>query len=643
MRLLILTWQLTLVMLLEANQPNPPRWPKSVKIFSSDDDPKEIQRHVDAAFAQNGGSPVEPEQWIAPAAFSERRFAFLFAPGVYNVSVPVGYYTQVLGLGNSPSEVSFISEKGVYSEEASKTVKPGALTTFWRSAENFETHADRTWFEGSQGHGMLWATSQGAPLRRIVVKNDLVLYQYITGDDTAGCASGGFVANLQVDGKIFSGSQQQYFARNCEARGANTNSLSQMQLGRQDKALLQNWKGGVWNMVFVGSTGVPASHCGHDNKFQPYVTVDRTPLIAEKPYIVTESGKFVLVIPTAAINRQGVDHQGSLAERVPFEKVFVADANVDNSATINSKLKLGMHVVLSPGIYHLNAPLRLNTDNQVLLGLGLATLVAANSQAAITVGNVDGVRVAGLVLEAGAEAPEVLLDWGHGQQNERYPGSAKNPGMMHDVFARVGGSPTSLNAQAKIMVRINSGHVIGDNLWLWRAGRTVNGLTEEGMYPCDVALQVNGDDVTMYGLSAEHTLTDLVQWMGERGQVYFFQGELPYDGTAEYGKAGYTGYRVGSSVKSHNAWGVGVYHAFHNHSVVVESGIVAPESLESSFVSPLTVYLNGHGSVRHVINRRGTGTSEASAKKGAATPSWWCPSNTTSNSFLSKQKRRPEQ
>ena len=45
------------------------------------------------------------------------RFVFMFKPGSYNVEVPVGYYTQILGLGTHPSEVIFTSSKGVYSQE----------------------------------------------------------------------------------------------------------------------------------------------------------------------------------------------------------------------------------------------------------------------------------------------------------------------------------------------------------------------------------------------------------------------------------------------------------------------------------------------------------------------------------------------
>ena len=50
--------------------------------------------HTASAYAVNGGhDPANHGQ------FSKQRFAFLFKPGEYDVDCPVGYYTQVLGLG----------------------------------------------------------------------------------------------------------------------------------------------------------------------------------------------------------------------------------------------------------------------------------------------------------------------------------------------------------------------------------------------------------------------------------------------------------------------------------------------------------------------------------------------------------------
>jgi len=55
---------------------------------------------------------------------------------------------------------------------------------------------------------------------------------------------------------------------------------------------------------------------------------------------------------------------------------------------------LTVHVVMTPGIYSLEDSLKLGTEGQVLLGLGMATLVPAKGTAAVEVGDVDGVRVA---------------------------------------------------------------------------------------------------------------------------------------------------------------------------------------------------------------------------------------------------------
>lgn len=78
------------------------------------------------------------------------------------------------------------------------------------------------------------------------------------------------------------------------------------------------------------------------------------------------------------------------------------------------------------------------------------------------------------------------------------------------------------------------------------------------------------------------------------GQTFFYQSELPYIvNQDEFGAPGYAGYRVTPSVKTHNAYGVGVYCFFSTNKVVVQSGIVCPEPLVSSFINPLTVWLNG--------------------------------------------------
>ena len=54
---------------------------------------------MDAIFAENGGDGVHGE-------FSDSRYAIMFKRGQHDVRVKVGFYTQVLGLGDSPSDVT---------------------------------------------------------------------------------------------------------------------------------------------------------------------------------------------------------------------------------------------------------------------------------------------------------------------------------------------------------------------------------------------------------------------------------------------------------------------------------------------------------------------------------------------------------
>ncbi|CAJ1341081.1 unnamed protein product [Effrenium voratum] len=583
-------WALSLALFLHAEaEPNPPQWPASVNVFGPEDDLATIEAAVNAAYAVNGGQPDIGQ-------FSSKRFVFMFKPGSYNVDVPVGYYTQVLGLGVEPSEVIFTSSKGVYSEESNFAVNPGALCTFWRAAEGFQTNAVYAWNDNGN-QGMLWAASQAASLRRIIVTNDLDLYQYRQGDRAAGYASGGYMSNSMVKGKVSSGSQQQYLARNSQ---------------------VGTWRDGVWNEVFVGTEGAPSSHCGADAAkcAKPFVTVNAAPKVAEKPFISFSNGTYQLNIPRVVENTRGVNYNN--VDQVGFEQVYVADASKDTAQSINAKLGLGLHVVLTPGIYTLSEPLRLAHNQQVLLGLGMATLWASAQGAVVVSG--CGARVAGLLIAAHSpKTAPALMEW-------QSPGAAcSSTGVMSDVYMRVGGPKNEAPVQADAMLQVDADNVVLDNSWLWRADHLEGGQKVKGQNPCQVGAIINGNDVIAYGLKAEHSLTDQVQWNGERGKTFMFQAELPYDvSQANFGDHGYTGYRVGGSVTAHEAYGVGVYHYFRDNIVTVPSAIIAPPALESSFASPLSVFLNGKGTILHVLNDKGNATAIDPQDPGSAFAQWYC-------------------
>ncbi|WP_445262676.1 hypothetical protein, partial [Pseudomonas sp. EL_65y_Pfl2_R96] len=99
----------------------------------------------------------------------------------------------------------------------------------------------------------------------------------------------------------------------------------------------------------------------------------------------------------------------------------------------------------------------------VVLGLGLATLLSEAGNAAMLIADVPGVSVAGLLIDAGPQLSPVLMEVGPKGANRDH---RANPTLLADVFFRVGGAAVG---NVGSCLEINSGHVICDHLWIWRA------------------------------------------------------------------------------------------------------------------------------------------------------------------------------
>lgn len=216
----------------------------------------------------------------------------------------------------------------------------------------------------------------------------------------------------------------------------------------------------------------------------------------------------------------------------------------------------------------------------------------------IEVGPVDGVRVSGILFQAGKITSQSLIRWG-----QKGAGRMTNPSFLHDVFGRVGGmnDPNVYQVSADVMLQIESDFVVVDNTWLWRADHDYRGIVVKGQNPCRNGMVVNGNHVSAYSLAVEHHLQDNVLWNGENGATYFFQCELPYDVTQqEFGDS--VGYRLNPSVRSHLGSGMGIYSFFRDFEVFAKDGISAPTSPSILFVHSFTKFLNGKGGINHVIN-----------------------------------------
>ncbi|MBA3963796.1 MAG: coagulation factor 5/8 type domain-containing protein [Chthoniobacterales bacterium] len=498
-----------------------------------------------------------------PSQFGEGRYALLFKPGKYNLNLRVGFYTQVLGLGPTPDSVLL---KG----SLNSTDRGNVTTTFWRAVENLAIEPS-----GDRGN-CYWAVSQGTELRRFHVKGNLWLF---TGAGGKEWASGGFLADSHVDGKVVPGSQQQWLSRNAE---------------------WGNWSGGVWNMVFVG---IPSA----SNKWPPQTAVEKAPVTAEKPYLyLDEAGNYAVMVPNVVSDSAGSTWlQGNTAGKsIPLAQCYLAQAGVDTAATINAALQNGKNLIFTPGIYHLESSVNISRPGTIVLGLGYPTLIPSGGTAAIQVADVSGVRIGGLLLEAGTTNSPTLLQVGEAGSTTSH---SANPTFLYDIFARVGGTGPGA---ADCMVTINSNDVVGDNAWLWRADHGAGvGWTEN---KCKNGIIVNGNNVTYYGLAVEHTEEYQTLWNGNDGRVYFYQSELPYDVPSqeawERGSAkGFASYKVGEKVTSHEAWGIGIYSYFTAANVVSDNAIETPNAAGIKIHHMVDVHLGGKGGINHVINGAGPG------------------------------------
>ncbi|MDQ8702762.1 coagulation factor 5/8 type domain-containing protein [Streptomyces sp. LHD-70] len=522
----------------------------NVDVFDPSMPKEQIQSRLDEVFKAQ-----ETNQ------FGSERHALLFKPGSYDVKANVGFYTQVAGLGASPDDTNI---NGAVHAEAD-WFDGNATQNFWRGAENLavtpEGGADR------------WAVSQAAPYRRMHLKGDLQL-------DDGGWSSGGLLADTKVDGQVRSGSQQQWLSRNTEWSG---------------------WQGSNWNMVFVGARNAPAGEFPNP----PYTRVDKTPVSREKPFLhVDESDAYQVFVPALRKESAGTSWSGGAAEgeSLPIEDFYVVKPGA-SAGDINAALDAGKHLLVTPGVYHLDETLKVSKPGTVVLGLGLATFIPDGGITAMTVADVDGVKVAGVLFDAGTTNSETLMEVGAEGADADH---AADPTSLHDVYFRVGGAAAGKATKSLV---VHSDDVIGDHTWIWRAdhGEGVGWNTNT----VDTGLVVNGDDVTMYGLFVEHYQKDQTIWNGNGGRTYFFQNEMPYDppdqaAWMDGGTQGYAAYRVADSVTSHQAYGLGSYCYFNvNPGVTAERAIAAPNRPDVRFRNMVTVSLGGTGTIRHVVNDQG--------------------------------------
>jgi hypothetical protein len=221
----------------------------------------------------------------------------------------------------------------------------------------------------------------------------------------------------------------------------------------------------------------------------------------------------------------------------------------------------------------------------------------------ITVADVDGVKIAGLLIDAAPTNSPLLMEIGPTGSSANH---SANPTSLSDVYFRIGGAAVG---KATETLRINSNNVIIDHTWLWRGDHSFG--VGWNSNTAATGLVVNGNDVTAYGLFVEHYQKYQTIWNGNGGRTYFYQNEMPYDPPNQASwmngsTRGYAAYKVADSVTTHEAWGLGSYCVFNDDpSIVADRAFEVPNKPGVKFHSMVTVSLGGKGTIAHVINNTG--------------------------------------
>ena len=553
----------------------------NVTVFDPSMSVSEIQATLDRTHAKQ----VDNEMGSA-------RYAYLFKPGTYGtdaqpLQIKVGYYTEISGLGASPTDVTINGKVEVYNRCLGDggTSNCLALVNFWRTLSNLTIKVNGKGQDGCRASANFWAVSQAVSLRRVnVTSGNLSLMDYCTAGPQF--ASGGFIADSKA-GEIINGSQKQWLTRNSE---------------------IGKWSNGVWNQVFAGVEGAP-SDAGFPNP--PYTTLGTTPVSREKPYLFVDAqGSYNVRVPSAQTNSRGTSwSKGMTAGRtVPLSEFFVAKPS-DSVQVINNQLARGMNLLLTPGVYDVNKSIAVKRANTVVLGIGHATLTAVGGSVPLTVADVPGVIIAGVTVDAGTTLSPVLLQVGKKNGNSgAKKNDASNPTTLSDVYFRVGGPHIG---KADISLEVNSDNVLIDHIWVWRADHGIEGFSgDTERWNTNIGrngVVINGDDVTATGLFVEHYQEYNTIWNGENGTTILYQNELPYDPPTQVewmngDVEGWAGYKVADDVDTHTLYGGGVYVFNQNNpSIHTENGFEVPQTPGVRLIHIMTVNLSA-GTIDHVVN-----------------------------------------
>ena len=560
---------------------------------------------------------IATQQVPVASQFNSQRYAVLFRPGTYGSAgnplvFQVGYYTQVAGLGAMPQDTVVNGAIDVFNNLCTAgTQDCNSDDNFWRSLSNLTLNVDLPssppayappivdpFGTGCTNSAEMWSASQAAPIRRAIINGSVVFQDYCANNNFA---SGGFIADSKVSGSLNFFGNQQYLVRNSAIGGA------------------AGCPQGLWNMVYSGVQGAPAPV--FTGQCEQNTVLAASPVTEDEPFLFTDSGgNYNVFVPAVQHGSSGPSWAGGqgAGTTLPLSKFFVASPSTPTLA-ITAALALGKDLILTPGVYNLDQPIVASRPGTVVIGLGLATLVPQHGNAAIVVTPNHGVKLSGLIVDAGPVKSPVLVSVGL----PGLGGSGTDPDVIQDVFFRIGGAETTPTS-ATVSLLDNASNSIIDDVWAWRAdhGNAV-GWTQN---TAGTGLVVTGANVTAYGLAVEHYQKNEVIWSGQGGTDIFFQNELPYDPPSQSEwmasptQNGYPAFLVSPNVRTFQGYGMGSYVVFIQTTATLHDAeaFQAPHAPGVQFHDVFGVWISGSGGLDSIVN--GVGGPVTSTNPGTVQP-----------------------
>jgi hypothetical protein len=583
--------------------------------------------------------------------FINDRYTFIFCEGNYeNIILYLNYYTSFYGIN---MKTVILNNSSIIIPSFVPDPTLGALDNFWRSLENMtinvnpDTNIIPRTDKIPANNNFKWCVSQASPLRNVIINvkpSTPEIWFFDLGwfgsksqaTINSVYASGGYASNIQTNGIINLGGQQQFCFNNIDNSQPFTNISS-------------------WSTVMSDSpkTDLTQYRDNGGKNLSLACQVDNNKSI-NKPLLyfsdINDKKTYKIIIPT----KSGIDRILS------SDNIFICIPNLTKTSDINFALSNDKVIVLTPGFFELEDSIIISKSNSVIISLGMTTIQNTENKPALIINsNIDNVIISGLFIQANEKSnllKSCLVEIGNSNFNNfnNFNDTDNFSVYLYDVFIRIGASNggdsfgpiKSQGCGIKSAVNINLNDVIIENMWIWRADH--NNTIRDGLGPdnayCENALIVNGNNITIYGLACEHTLKDQVIWNGNNGIVSFYQCELPYDAhvnnsglwsDSESSKIGYSGFIINGD--NFNGYGMGIYSYFiksniHNYNpnnnTRCNQAILINKKVKSvSLTNAFTIFLNdeqGQGEITNVINdlscSKLIGSKSDSSNKGV--PQW---------------------